>query len=83
MAKVKRTISIHCAGCRTLLYKYRKGGTGGLVKCFVDRIVEDRTAGDLHCPSCGSEFARRWATSGKPAHKMIGGRVFTRGMTRK
>jgi len=54
----RRTISIHCAGCRSLLYRYRKGGTGGLVKCFVERIVEDRTAGDLRCPRCGNVFAR-------------------------
>jgi len=65
----RRTISIHCAGCRSLLYRYRKGGTGGLVKCFVERIVEDRTAGDLRCPRCG--------------HKIVQGKVFTRGMRRK
>ena len=62
----RRTISIHCMGCRTLLYKYRKGGTGALVKCFVDRIAEDRTRGDLRCPSCGQEFARNRTISGKP-----------------
>lgn len=83
MPKTRRTISIHCSGCRTLLYKYRKGGTGSLVKCFVDRIAEDRTEGDLRCPKCRAQFARPWATSGKSAHKIIGGRVFTRGMTRK
>ena len=77
-----RTISIHCSRCRTLLYKYRKGGIGGLVKCFVERILEDRTAGDLKCPSCGQEFARERMISGKPAHKIIQGKVFTRGMTR-
>jgi hypothetical protein len=69
--------------CRSLLYRYRKGGTGGLVKCFVDRIVEDRTAGDLRCPRCGQEFARRRRVSGKPAHKIVQGKVFTRGMRRK
>ena len=78
-----RTISIHCAKCRTLLYRYRKGGTGGLVKCFVERIVEDRTAGDLRCPECGQTFARETMMAGKPAHKIIQGKVFTRGMSRK
>ena len=53
-----RTISIFCAACRRLLYKYRKGGRGGLVKCLEDRIADDRTAGDLKCPHCGQEFAR-------------------------
>lgn len=81
--KQRRTISIFCAGCRTLLYTYKKGGTGSLVKCFVERIVEDRTAGDLHCPECGRQFAREQMIQGKPAHKIIGGKVFTRGMRRK
>jgi len=79
----RRTIGIHCSGCRVLLYKYKKGGTGGLVKCFVDRIVEDRTNGDMRCPNCGREFARARMMSGKPAHKIIQGKVFTRGMRRK
>ena len=69
--------------CRTLLYRYRKGGTGALVKCFVERIAEDRTAGDLHCPHCRQEFARERMISGKPAHKIIQGKVFTRGMPKK
>ena len=79
----RRTISIHCAGCRHLLYRYRKGGTGALVKCFVDRIVEDRTAGDLRCPNCERLFARPAVLAGKPIHKIVQGKVFTRGMRRK
>ena len=79
----RRTISIHCAKCRTLLYRYKKGGVGGLVKCFVERIVEDRTAGDLRCPQCGQQFAREITISGRPAHKIVQGKVFTRGMRRK
>ena len=78
-----RTISIFCAKCRALLYRYRKGGTGGLVKCFVERIVEDRTAGDLACPGCRQEFARFKMIGGRPAHKIVQGKVFTRGMRRK
>ncbi len=80
--KSMRTISIHCLRCRYLLYKYHKGGTGGLVKCWIDRIVLDRTAGDLCCPSCGQQFARHAMIRGKPAHKIIGGKVYTKGMTR-
>ena len=83
MPKARRTISIHCARCRSLLYKYAKGGTGGLVKCFVDRILQDRTNGDLTCHECGQQFARPWATSGKPAHRIIQGKVYVKGMTRK
>jgi uncharacterized C2H2 Zn-finger protein len=79
----RRTISIHCAGCRNLLYRYRKGGTGGLIKCFVERIVEDRTEGDLRCPNCGVLFARPGEIVGRPIHKIVQGKVFTRGMRRK
>lgn len=78
-----RTISIECRRCGALLYRYRKGGTGGLVKCFVDLIVEDRTKGDLHCQGCGQEFARPWQIGGRAAHKIVQGKVVTRGMRRR
>jgi len=83
MAVERRTIAIHCMKCRSLLYRYRKGGTGGLVKCLVERIAEDRTNGDLRCHVCGQEFARPQTIAGKPAHKIIQGKVYTRGMRRK
>ena len=79
----RRTIAIHCMKCRTLLYRYSKGGTGGLVKCFLDRIIEDRTDGDLRCPRCRQPFARSKMIGGRPAHKIIQGKVYTRGMRRK
>jgi hypothetical protein len=78
-----RTISILCARCHALLYRYHKGGRGGLVKCVVERIVEDHTAGDLKCPDCQQEFARLRMIEGRPAHKIIQGKVYTRGMSRK
>ena len=83
MVTSRRTIDIHCLRCQGLLYRYRKGGTGGLVKCFVERIVEDHTAGDLRCPGCGQEFARLRRVQGKSVHKIIQGKVFTRGMRRR
>lgn len=78
-----RTISIFCAQCKTLLYKYHKGGRGGLVKCLLARIAEDHTKGDMHCPGCGQEFARFKMYGGQPAHKIIQGKVYTKGMARK
>jgi len=78
-----RTISIHCARCRTLLYRYYKGGRGGLVKCRPERIAQDFTAGDLKCPECQQEFARHALIEGRPAHKIIQGKVYTKGMSRK
>jgi hypothetical protein len=78
-----RTISIYCARCHALLYRYRKGGRGGLVKCRPERIAEDHTAGDLKCPGCQQEFARFRMIEGRPAHKIIQGKVYTRGMSRR
>lgn len=73
-----KTIKIYCANCRTLLYKYHKAGSGHLVKCFVKRIKEDNTNGDLKCPDCGQQFARRRMIRGQPANKIIQGKVFVK-----
>ena len=71
-------IKIYCSQCKILLYKYQKGGTGRLVKCFKDKIVKDCTSGDLKCPQCKQPFAREAMISGKPAHKIIQGKVFVK-----
>ena len=71
----RRTIRIYCANCGHFLYKYRKGGGGKLVKCFVEKIVQDNTEGDLSCPSCGQAFARETMAYGRPANKIIQGKV--------
>ena len=71
-----KTIKIYCAQCRTLLYKYHKAGDGHLVKCFIDRIKNDYTNGDLKCPKCNNEFARLTMKYRKPAQKIIQGKVF-------
>ena len=73
-----RTIRVYCAGCGQLLYKYRKGGPGRLLKCFLDGIVEDQTQGDLRCPQCGQPFARQTMVYGRPANKIIQGKVTVR-----
>lgn len=70
-----QTVEIVCAKCRTLLFKYRKGGKGALVKCFKERITEDYTPTPCYCPQCGSEFARDTLVRGTPSFKMIGGKV--------
>ncbi|GMH40549.1 hypothetical protein BSKO_08453 [Bryopsis sp. KO-2023] len=72
----KKTVKIFCQKCRFQLYKYRKGGTGSLVKCWHERIVEDYTNKDLKCPQCGTQFARSAMIRGKPANKIIGGKVY-------
>ncbi|MGR5061469.1 hypothetical protein [Photobacterium sp. DNB22_13_2] len=70
-----KTVDIYCAGCKTQLYKYRKGGKGALVKCFKERIVKDFTQQEGICPNCEYAFARDTLIRGAPALKMIGGKV--------
>ena len=71
-------VDIYCAGCKARLYRYRKGGKGALVKCFVERIVQDYTQTPCTCPECGSVFARPALIRGVPAYKIIGGKVTVR-----
>jgi len=71
-------IKIYCIQCRALLYEYQKEGSGHLVKCFKEKIVKDLTKGDLRCPHCKVLFAREAMIRGKPAHKIIQGKVFVK-----
>ncbi|MDO6447052.1 hypothetical protein Q4493_14875 [Colwellia sp. 1_MG-2023] len=71
-----RTVDVFCRECKTLLYKYRKGGKGTLVKCFKERIVTDYTDRVCHCPHCQQLFAREVMIRGVGAYKIIGGKVF-------
>ncbi|MBH0056785.1 hypothetical protein I6F65_07410 [Pseudoalteromonas sp. SWXJZ94C] len=70
-----RTVDIFCSQCKTQLYTYRKGGKGALIKCFVERIVQNYTQQIGICPSCERQFARTTVIRGVPAYKMIGGKV--------
>lgn len=70
-----RTVQISCQQCKAALFKYRKGGKGALVKCFIERIVEDHTTTPCQCPGCGQTFARETMIRGTPAYKMVGGKV--------
>ncbi len=73
------TITVHCAKCQIVLYRYKKEGAGMLVKCYADMILSDYTRGDLKCPACGQEFARHATIHNRPAHKIIRGKVFVKG----
>ncbi|KPA53973.1 hypothetical protein [Photobacterium lucens] len=70
-----KTVDICCSKCKTLLFKYRKGGKGALVKCFKERIVKDFTIEPATCPECGGVFARDTLIRGTPAFKIIGGKA--------
>ena len=70
-----KTVDIFCSACKAQLYKYRKGGKGALVKCFVERISQDFTNQPCICPNCDRPFARATKIRGLPAYKIIGGKV--------
>ena len=71
-----KTIDVFCKGCNTLLFKYRKGGKGGLVKCFKERISQNYTQTTCTCHGCEKTFARDVLVRGAPAFKFIGGKVW-------
>lgn len=71
----ERTVVVICTKCGAKLFKYHKNGKGSLVKCYEERIAQDFTDGDAHCPSCGTEFARATMIHGRPAFKIIGGKA--------
>ncbi|WP_028025434.1 hypothetical protein [Enterovibrio calviensis] len=70
-----RSVDIVCGKCKTLLFKYKKGGKGALVKCFKERIVVDYTERPCTCPKCETVFARDTLVRGTPAYKIIGGKA--------
>lgn len=72
----KRVVAIYCSRCKTLLYKYQKGGKGALVKCFKSRIAVDQTTTPATCPHCHQVFARETLVRGTPAFKIIGNKAF-------
>ncbi len=73
-----KTIKIYCQNCKTLLYKYHKDKSGHLIKCYKDKIVKDYTKGDLKCPKCKQQFARETIIHGRPANKIIQGKVLVK-----
>ncbi len=70
-----QTVDIVCGKCKAMLFKYRKGGKGALVKCFIERIVNDFTLTQCCCPNCHQVFARETLIRGTPAYKIIGGKA--------
>ena len=79
-----QTVTVACSKCDTALFKYKKknGLKSNLIKCYVERIVKDehnllaREIGtEVRCPQCESNFARDALIHGRPALKMIGGKV--------
>ena len=85
-----RSITISCARCRCMLFKYKKknGTKSALIKILINRIVEDPNGiipedaavpSPCVCPKCGEAFARAVIMRGNSALKIIGNRVQMKG----
>ena len=86
-----QSVSVNCSKCKQRLFRYKKknGTKSNLVKCYIERIVEDSAGvleahelsgeppGDFQwqCPNCHTKFARSALIHGRPALKMVGGKV--------
>eukprot|EP00308_Calcidiscus_leptoporus_P026304 CAMPEP_0119378156 /NCGR_PEP_ID=MMETSP1334-20130426/47437_1 /TAXON_ID=127549 /ORGANISM="Calcidiscus leptoporus, Strain RCC1130" /LENGTH=131 /DNA_ID=CAMNT_0007397277 /DNA_START=54 /DNA_END=449 /DNA_ORIENTATION=+ len=84
-----QTVSVRCVKCSELLFRYKKknGLKSKLVKCYVERIVADPSglldqladrsgqAAEWRCPACATAFARDALIHGRPALKIVGGKV--------
>lgn len=88
-----QTVSVNCAKCGFRLFRYKKknGTKSNLIKCYVERIIEDcggilpadHDAGSMGdaptteyaCPSCDTGFARPTVIRGLPALKLVGGKT--------
>ncbi len=51
-------LTIKCAKCGTKLFKYRKVGTGRVLRCWFSRIIEDYSMrdGDKILCKCGNHI---------------------------
>jgi hypothetical protein len=64
--------------CPTHFSFAAKRGNGRLVRCYIERIIQDFTTSPCMCPKCSQQFARPAINRNKPVHKIVGDRVFTR-----
>jgi hypothetical protein len=60
-------LTIKCAGCKQKLFKYRKVGSGSVLRCHKERIQRHYSyrvlAGRLVCGGCGQVIGQDKGTS--------------------
>ncbi len=76
-----KAINVECQ-CGYLLFKYYKGGHGRLIKCFLNKLIEDnvgiskRELGERPlCPKCGKSLGTIRLVNGRPALKLNQGTI--------
>ncbi len=77
-AKGGRRIIVMCAHCKTEIILYEKVGPGGLLRMYVDRIIESSIKlpkGGLFCPDCSAQLGARGVLrrNKKQAYRLIRG----------
>lgn len=83
MSERLRTIEVECQ-CGQPIARYKKEGSGYLMKMYLDMITIDRanvfeekknTGDDIICPSCNKRIATIGMIHGRPAAKINHGVV--------
>lgn len=60
MAEATRVMVIRCPQCNKRVFRYLKVGKGRVIRCYKDRIREDRAIrkdGEVSC-ACGARMGR-------------------------
>lgn len=82
-----KIIDIHCKHCDSVQLRYQKDGTGGLLRCYLNRIVEEvdgiieKTAqgGKLTCGTCRQVLGTPMVhTDRRPAIRLRPGYTYKR-----
>lgn len=81
-------LTVCCAGCRAPVLLYQKDGRGGLLRIYLDRILEPPTLAGLRdscaekgdmpnltCPHCGAVMGAPMTHGRRLAFRVIPGRV--------
>ncbi|MCH8157691.1 MAG: hypothetical protein IID18_08080 [Nitrospinae bacterium] len=80
-----RSLNLHCSQCDARVVRYRKEGSGRLVRLYLDRILESEglkplkhTASNLPplaCPGCGQAMGIPMIhrSGNRPAYRLIKG----------
>ena len=80
-----KLLYISCTKCNEPLMIYQKDGKGGLLRCYIDRMVwkasnqAEKQASNLTCLSCKNIIAIHmiYEPENRPAYRLIPGTIHT------
>ncbi|QPJ61644.1 MAG: hypothetical protein G3M70_07000 [Candidatus Nitronauta litoralis] len=80
-----RVLNLICRHCSASVLRYKKSGSGKLIRIYLDRVVEPlelarlKSAGSknelppLHCSGCGTSLGMPMVESGRLAYRVLPG----------